>query len=264
MAIFRKKTIGKVLKKTIRRKRSKVSAPIKSYVNRTLRRNEETKMSTNQYGLTNFNAGINASSDLVTVLPNVVQGIAQNNRIGNKIRPIRLEITGYVIYQTNATTSNQDARMIGGRLFCFQDKTSKAYSNNIYNYQLLNLGGTSSNYTGTALNYVAPHNNDQFKFFCDKKMKFLKPFGFTNNTTPTTSNAITGMDTTLFHPFKIVLTQKQLPAVLCYDATDDGNFPTNFSPYIALGYSDLLNYSADTASTQLAMEFNATLYFKDA
>lgn len=254
-------------KKPMRRRPKKVSnvpASIKSFVSRSIQRNEETKISTNQYGLTNFNSGINSSSDLITVLPVCVQGTGQNNRIGNKIRPIRLEITGYVIYQSNALTSNQDARMIGARLFCFQDKTSKAYSNNIYNYQLLNLGGTSSNYTGTALNFVAPHNNDQFRFFADKKMKFLKPFGFTNNTTPSASNAITGMDSSMFHPFKIVLTQKQLPALLCYDATDDGNFPTNFSPYIALGYSDLLNYSADITSVQLAMEFNATMYYKDA
>lgn len=246
------------------KKQTKVSAPIKSYIARTIRNNEETKMSTNQYGLTNFNAGINTSSDLITVLPVCVQGTGQNNRIGNKIRPIRLEITGYVMYQTNSAQGNADAKMIGGRLFCFQDKTSRAYSNNIYNYNLLNLGGTSSNYTGTALNFVAPHNNDQFKFFCDKKMKFLKPYGLTNNATPSATVAITGMDNSLFHPFKIVLTQKHLPALFSYDAADDGNFPTNFSPYIALGYSDLLNYSPDVLPVQLAMEFNSTLYYKDA
>lgn len=251
-------------RRVLRKKSSKVSAPIKSYINRTIRRNEETKHTTNQYGLTNFNAGINSASDLITVLPVCTQGTGQNNRIGNKIRPIRLEITGYVVYQTNASQANADAKFIGGRLFCFQDKTSRAYSNNIYNYNLLNLGGTSSNFTGTALNWVAPHNNDQFRFFCDKKMKFLKPYGLTNNSVPSSTVAITGMDNSLFHPFKIVLTEKHLPALLSYDAADDGNFPTNFSPYISLGYADLLNYSPDVIPVQLAMEFNSTLYYKDA
>lgn len=268
---FRKRNV-KSRPKFTKRKWSKktsrqVSAPVKSYVNRLIRRNEETKMSTNQYGLTSFNSGINSSGDLITVLPQIAVGTGQNNRIGNKIRPIRLEITGYVVYNANyllGSTFYQDAHLLGARLFCFQDKTSRSYANGIYNYQLLNLGGSSSNFTGTALNFVAPHNNDQFKFFADKRMKILKPFGYVNNASPSTSTAITGMDNSLFHPFKIVITQKDLPAVLTYDQTDDLVYPTNFSPYIALGYAFLLNNQPDTTLTQLAMEFNATLYYKDA
>jgi len=268
MPFYRKNASKRKTGKRIirRKKQTKVSAPLKSYVNRVIRRNEETKFSSNQYGLTSFNSGINSVSDLITILPQVVVGTGQNNRIGNKIRPVRLEITGYVMYYCPDTTaaSSQDARMIGGRLFCFQDKTSKAYSNSISNYQLLNLGGSSNNFTGTALNWVSPHNNAQFKFFADRKLIFMKPFGYTNNTTPSSTNAITGMDKSLFQPFKIVLTQKDLPAVFQYDQTDDLAYPVNFSPYIALGYCDLTNVSPDTVQSKLAMEFNATLYYKDA
>nr|QKE11189.1 Cap protein [Chicken circovirus 3] len=247
---------------------NKISAPVRSYVNRVIRRNEETKFSSNQYGLTLFNSGISTSGDLVSVLPTVVVGTGQNNRIGNKIRPVRLEITGYVLFYcpSAASSSNyQDARMLGARLFCFQDKTVRSYANNtITNFNLLNLGGSSTNFSGTALNWVSPHNNEQFKFFMDKRFKVMKPFGFINNTTPTTSNAITGMDPSMFHPFKLVLTEKDLPAVLTYDQTDELAYPTNFAPYIALGYCDLTNASADTTTTALGMEFSATLYYKDA
>lgn len=246
------------------KKSSKVSAPVKSYVNRVIRRNEETKFSSNQYTLTGFNSGISAVGDLVTVLPQVVVGTGQNNRIGNKIRPTRIEITGYVMIQTSQVSGLNDAFLLGGRLFCFQDKTSKSYANSISNYNLLNLGGSSTNFTGTAMNWVSPHNNEQFKFFADRKMVFMKPFGYTNNGTPSSTTSITGMDKSIFHPFKIVLTQKDLPAVLTYDQTDDLAFPTNFSPYIALGYCDLTDASPDTAVTKLKMEFNATMYYKDA
>lgn len=242
----------------------KVSAVVKSYINRTIRRNQETKMSSNQYGLTAFNSTITANADLITVLPTITVGTGQNDRIGNKIRPIRLEITGYVAYYTDALTANQDARMLGARLFCFQDKTTRSYANSINNFNLLNLGGTGNNFTGTALNWVSPHNNEQFTFYADKKFVVQKPFGFTNNTTPSSTNAITGMDKTLFHPFKIVLTQKQLPAVLQYDQGDSLSYPTNFAPFMALGYCDLMNKTPDTSSTQLVMEFNATLYYKDS
>jgi len=245
-------------------KKPRVPRGVRTYVNRAIRRNEETKLSTVQYTLANFNSKINATGDLITLLPQIGVGVNQNNRIGNSIRPVRMEITGYVIYATQATTLNLDARMIGARLFCFQDKTSRSYANSIYNYNLLNLGGTSSVFDGTPLDWVAPHNKETFQWFADKKYKIMKPFGYTNNTTPSTSNAITGMDPSMFHPFKIVLTQKHMPSVLKYDQGDNLTYPTNFSPYLALGYCDLLNVGADVSTTQLSMEFNCTLWYKDA
>lgn len=245
-------------------KKSKISAPVKSYVNRVIHRNSETKFSSNQYGLTAFNSGISTNADLITVLPQIFVGTGQNDRISNKIRPVRLEITGYIAYYTDAITGNNDARMLGARLFCFQDKTTRSYANSIYNYNLLNLGGSSNNFTGTALNYVSPHNSEQFTFYADRKMVIQKPWGYTNNTTPSSTNAITGMDRSMFRPFKIVLTQKHLPAVIQYDQVDSLGYPVNFAPYMALGYADLMNKTPDTTSTQLVMEFNSTLYYKDS
>ena len=128
----------------------------------------------------------------------------------------------------------------------------------------MDVGGGGSAYTGTAIQYLLPHNNDEFTFYADKRMKFLIPFGLTNNTLPTSTNACTSMDNSLFHPFTITLTQKHMPSVLKYDSSVSPIKPTNFAPYLALGYSDLFNASADTALTQLQMEFSATLYYKDA
>lgn len=255
-----------VLKRKLRSKKpNKVTPAVKSYVSRVLSRSEETKFSTTQYGLTLFNGGINSSADIIAILPTIAVGTGQNDRIGNKIRPVRMEITGYVCYYTAAIGSYSDAKMLGARLFCYQDKTVRSYANSsILNYNLLNLGGTSSNFNGSALNYIAPHNNEQFTFFCDKKMVVMKPYGLSNNTTPSATNALTSMDRTMFHPFKLVFTKKQLPAVLQYDQGDNLSYPTNFAPFISLGYADLMNTSPDTVNTQLAMEFSCTLYYKDS
>lgn len=245
------------------KKSTKVPIALKSYVDRSLSRNTETKFSSVTYTHTTFNSGINAVADIISILPQITLGTGQTNRIGHKISPVRLEITGYVTYTTD---SYNDARMLGGRLFVYQDKTLKSYANDsIQNFNLLNLGGTSSSFTGTAMNYISPHNTDLFKFFMDKKMVFLKPFGITNNTaTPSASTNITGMDKSLFQPFKLVLTKKHLPANLVYDTVDSASYPTNFAPKMALGYCDLLNYNPDTVPTQLGMEFCATLYYKDS
>lgn len=261
--ILRKRPVG--LRKVGRRRlySKKPAVAVRNYVQRAISRNTETKFHSTTYTYTSFNGGISAVGDVIDILPSIGLGTGQSSRVGHKIQPIRLEITGYVAYTTDAYN---DARMLGGRLFVYQDKTVRSYANSsIVNYNLLNLGGTSTNFTGTAMNYITPHNNDLFRFFMDKKMIFMKPFGVTNNVgVPSATTSMTSMDKSLFHPFKLVLTKKHLPAVLSYDTTDNANYPTNFAPKMSLGYCDLLNYNPDTVPVQLGMEFCATLYYKDA
>lgn len=255
-----------VLKRKLRsKKQTKVSTALKSYVNRALSRNEETKVSSLSYTLTGFNSGITANSDLIKILPIITQGTSNSHRIGNAIRPVKMVIRGYVVYNATALNAVQDARMLGARLMCFQDKTTRSYSNEIYNFNLLEEGdGTSGSFTGTAIQFSRPHNNDQYVWYADKRMKVLKPFGYTNNTTPSATNAIMSFNNTMYHPFTITLTQKKLPARLIYDQADDTNYPTNWAPKLALGYADLLGASADSGTVQLSMQFEATLYYKDA
>lgn len=259
-----KKRVAKKSKKTTRKTGKQLVT--KSQLYRAIRRNVETKFATNSYAYTTFNSGITAAADFVSVLPNITLGTNQNNRIGNSIRPLKMVIRGYVCYHTDslASASNQDARMLGARLFVLQDKTNRSYANTPNNFNILDIGGSSSTFTGTALDFVIPHNSDMYQIYADKKMKILKPFGFTNNATPTSTNAITSFNNSMFHPFVITLTQKQLPAVLKFDESESINYPVNFAPYIALGYSDLLNKTPDTLNTQLAMEFVSTLYYEDA
>lgn len=261
---WRKKRTGGISKKKSVRKTGKNKLVTKSQLYRAIRRNVETKVASTTYGWTLFNSTISATADRVAFLPSIGQGTAQNQRVGNAIKPLKLVLRGYVAYNTNASSAFSDARLLGGRLFVYQDKIVRNYNNAIDNFQLLNIGGTSGTYDGTVLNYLSPHNNEMFQWFADKRMKFLKPFGQTSNGAPSATNAITGMDNSLFHPFTITLTGKHLPSVLKYDQTESTNNPVNFAPYLSLGYCDLLNNSADVLLTQLGMSFVATLYYEDA
>lgn len=243
----------------------KPSVAVKQYVQRALSRSEETKMVSLTYELTGFNSQILSVADIITCLPPVNQGVQQNRRVGQKITPIRMEIRGYVCYNTSSVVGNYDSKMLGARLFVYQDKANKCYTqSSVDNYNLLNLGGTSSTFTGTPMNWVTPHNKLLFNFYADKKMTLLKPLGMTNNSAPTVNNGITGMDKSLFHPFTIVLSKKQLPATLIYDEYESASYPINFAPKISLGYCDLMNVSPDVVNQQVAMEFCCTLYYKDA
>lgn len=251
-------------RRNTRRPKRSVPRSINALVSKAINRNMETKFSSNQYTYTGFNSSINSSGDFIVCLPNVNQGTAQNNRIGSSIKPVKLVIRGYYVYRADSWNG---ARMLGTRLFCFSDKTVSSYpvlTSAGANYQLLDAGGSPLTYTGTAMNYITPHNKDAFRWYADKRKTILKPYGYTNSLSPSSSNEITGMDKSMFVPFTITIPASKMPSVLKYDESISSSVPVNFAPLLALGYSDLLNFPADTVVQQLGMNFIATLYFKDA
>lgn len=258
---FRK--VNSLRNKRPRRKTMKKSNIVR-IVKKTIQRSQETKFVSAQYTFSAFNSTITSPADIIAIMPQIFQGAGQDQRIGNSIKPVAIIVRGYVTYYPASSTGNLDARMLGARLFCFQDKAVRSQANSDVNYNLLNLGGVSTNYTGTAMNWITPHNNDQFTFFADKKMRILKPYGYTNNVSPSTTTSITGMDNSMFHPFTIKIPASKMPSKLSFDQTDSTAYPTNFNPKISLGYSDLLNAAADVATTQIALSFCITLYFKDS
>lgn len=254
-----KKVFKKRVNKIVRRPKKALAKMVKQIV----LKNQETKMASDQFTITGFNSSITAQSDCIKVLPTVAQGQGQNSRIGTEIKPLKLVIRGYVVYNADALAG---ARMLGARLFCYSDRSVSNYqvaTNSGNSLQLLEVGGVPVQYTGTPMNWCTPTNKSLFKFYADKRMKILKPYGLTNTLSPTNTNEITGMDNSLFHPFTITIPASKMPSVLRYDETLSGN-PTNFAPYISIGYSDLLGFTPDTVLTQLEMTFCATLYYKDS
>lgn len=237
-------------------KKRKTSVPIKRTIQRILANNIETKTVTYTLSPTDFNSGI-GSNEYYTILPPCPQGIGQTNRIGESIQPVKIVVNGYVNFRANSVQSAQE---IIARMFCFQDKSVKSWDlRTNMDLGLLDTGGSGSTFDGTLLNTCVPHNNDQFKFYLDKRHTFLKSFGYTNNGVVT--SAMTSMNSSLVWKFRLVLTKKDLPASLKYDGS---SWPVNFNPVIALGYAYAQNDSPDTISTQLTMSYASTLYYKDA
>lgn len=256
----KKRTTGK--RRVSKKKIVSVPKSVKSYVKSAIHRMAETKQSSVQLDVTGFNSSI-GSTDLARLLPVIQQGVAQDTRLGSEIRPIKLVIRGYVLYNTG---SYLPSRLLGVRMFMWQNKSVRSYATALSstNVNLLDLGGDGSTFNGTPLNYNTPHNTDQFHFYCDKKFRIMKPFGYTNSSTGAT--AMTDVDKSLYHPFTITIKpgQNGFPSVLKYDnASGSNQYPTNFAPYWSIGYADLLNYSPDLLDAQLYGQFIATLYYED-
>jgi len=222
----------------------------------------ETKQATTEFVYTTFNSAINSTTELFSVLPGIGNGVGANQRIGDQIRPKRIEIRGYINYATNTYS---DAALIIARHFCFQPKNIRyqPQTGTSAGIDLLTNGGAPSNFTGALLDITRPHNNEEYIWYSDKRITFCKPFGVTNNSSPSVTADITAMDKSLVHFFSITLTQKQLPAILKYNEPA-ATFPINFNPLMALGYAYASNAVPDLTNTKLGMSYSSTLYFEDA
>jgi len=234
----------------------------KAVLYKAIRKNVETKQATAELPFTYFNSAINSTAEYYTCLPGLGQGVGANQRLGDQIRPIKIVIRGYVNYATNAYT---EAALIIARHFVFQPKNVRyqPQTSTAAGIYLLTNGGNPSNFTGALLDITRPHNNEEFIFYQDKRRTFLKPWGITNNATPSVTTDITGMDRSLVQFFEITLTQKQIPAVLKYNASFD-TFPINFNPLMAMGYAYSTNAVPDLTNTKLGMSYSTTMFYEDA
>ena len=254
------KKVFKPRPKTTRRPKTNMVKLVKQIVQKT----QETKQISKQYTVTAFNSAINGAGDQMVVLPDISVGAGQYQRIGASIKPIKLVIRGYIQYKSD---NNAGARMIGVRQFCYSDRTVSTYNSNLLagsNFQLLDTGSSSGNFTGTQLNFNTPHNKDQFKFYSDKRYIMMKPYGLTNTLSPTSSTDLTAVDKSLYRPFVITIPASKMPATLRYDDTNSTSLPVNFAPFLSVGYCDLLGYTGDTTATQILTTWVSTLYYKDA
>jgi len=232
----------------------------KSMLYKVLNKTIETKFASVQYTYTTFNSAISNIADFLAILPAVQAGTGQNQRIGNSIHPVKLEIRGYITVDSNTLWIT--AQEILCRLMCFQQKDLRSFADLASgNFNLLNVGGGSGQYDGSLLRQCMPHNNDAYTFYKDLKHTFFKPYGLLNSSiTPVSS-----MNSSLVLPFHIVLTPKHMPSVFKYDSNVTGaNYPDNFCPFLALGYCFGNNQTPDVTNTQLGMSYVSTLYYKDA
>lgn len=248
-----KRTIYKRKTRKLRRKRSARKRAIRP----------EVKQQTGNYPYTSYNGVINGAGDFVHCVPAVTIGTGTNQRIGSRINPLKLVVRGYVAYKASSLF---DSRMIQCRQFLMRPRTSNCDANftiGASERKIIDFGGVSEEYDGTVTNHLAPHNKEIWRFYKDRKFTMLKPFGATNQVTPANTSSMSCPNNTLFRPFTFTIKGKNLPSQFMYDDAVSPSSPTNFSLYHAIGYTDLLNNSADVTTTQIAVAFSTTLYYTD-
>lgn len=175
---FRRKFRGRRRRKPLRGRRTrKPRLGIRNYVKRLIAMNNENKTvqsvdlnralystpSTNWVVGNTFYVSPNAST-----MP-INQGVAQGDRIGNKIKTKKLTFKGTIV-PLGTTATNPNPRPLQARILIMYDKQD---NNNLYNpsSNLYQLGGTESGPRNDLVDMWAPINNDQYTVLADRTIK---------------------------------------------------------------------------------------------
>jgi len=176
-------TYAKKRRGGVGRKRSSVSAAVKSYVKRSIHSNLENKTMTINYAGAFGNANANPSMYSYPITPytgylTIGQSIAQNGRIGNEIK-IRKVYLRYILRPTpyNAASNpfpapTQVDMYLGRTRLCAGDQPIAADFNNLYQ-----SGNTSIPPVGNLNDLISNVNTDYFTI----KKRWSHKLGYASN-----------------------------------------------------------------------------------
>lgn len=216
--------------------------------------------------LTLFNSGIDAVGDLQQIVPNIANGTEDNQRIGQQIRSKSLNIKGYIKLNVNDVNDSTRLPSVIARMMVVSMKTAPNFSEAQAQApkigSLLKKGGTTVPFSGLLSDINAPINTDVFTVHADKK--FYLNQSYVNSTGVSPPSTIIAQDirnTVKFFNINVKCKNR----VLKYDEDVSSDLlPTNFAPFILLGYSYLDGSAADTLSTNLGLQYISTLNYEDA
>lgn len=249
---------------------TRVTVPVKQFVKREINRNAETKYVAQQpfnttsglLNVTNFTAGITSNAECYALIPPVIQGDGDHNRIGNTIKPVSLHVKGFV----SITNANLSSVYIDVDIWCLTSKTLKSQfqEGSLDMNSLLNVGnGLNASYDGSFYNSIMPINTSLFTVLKHKRIRLMKAYGNGNTAIcgGTDETAVYSQEkmSALFN-FKI-----PMPAKLKYDL-DAQTVPSNYYPFMVIGYNSPSNCDASGISNTYTIVATAQsqMYFKDS
>lgn len=244
-------------------------ATFKKKVIKVIRDQLETKEAyhtNSSAGLIKYNSGINSVADITNgiILPAMSKGTNDNERVGERVRAMNLNVRGYFKFDYNSSAA-APASSVGVRMMIVSVKGRASYDMATINgnalFSLLKKGGVSSAFTGILSDLTAPINRDVFSVHHDK-LYYLNQDMVYQNGTPTNSWVTSDVSKLVrFFNLNVKCRNKDLKYE---DATNGGVYPTNWFPFLIIGYAYLDGSAPDSVSTKLGLEFTTTLKYEDA
>jgi len=210
------------------------------------------------------------STDIKRLIPYVLQGVQDNQRVGNQIKPVALNLRGRValtIAPPQATLGGTD---IIAFMYILQHKVAKAYNvlaaSNVFT-ELLETGeNTTKRFDGETWDSQLVVNDKYYQVIKKKKI-VLRWAGVGPVATGATGVSFSANSQNYAANFTAKL-KKNIPKVLKYPEAQGGQYdndPTNSSLFFCIGFIPYAGQRASSlASPLLQLQYTSELLYKDA
>jgi hypothetical protein len=249
-------------------KAPKTKKQLVKVIKKVISSQNETKQAyiTTGNSLVKFNSGITAVGDLIQVLPNIAQGTGEGQRIGSQIRAQKLNIRGFVKLDINTANNNSKLSNVIVRMMVVSMKTSPSYQDALGMSpkigSLLMKGQSTTAFEGYLQDIYAPINTQVFTVHSDRRFYLRQDNLLPIGASPPSTNLSQDVSNTVKF-FNINVKCKN--RLLRYDE-DVGSdlLPSNFGPFLLLGYSYLDGSAPDSLDTKVGLSYDATFNYEDA
>lgn len=264
---YRKRSYKKALPKLktkVNNTRKTTIKDVQRIVRKEIHKDVETKQAFNTIGsgqsLVNFAPGItNTAGNVNWLIPNIANGTGTNDRIGDKVRPQSIKVSGYVRLQnaTGAGTvllSNVALRMmiVSMKNVNSYDQASSVMSLNLDN--LLRRGALTSPFKGYLEDLHSPINTEIWTVHKNRVIYLNQP------NMASLSGQQDLQNTVRFFSYTQRFKNKQWR----YDDSYNADLlPTNQILYCLMGYV-YLNGSTPTTTANMGVYLNTVLNYEDA
>lgn len=216
--------------------------------------------------LTYFNSGINSAGDMLQLVPNIANGTADNQRLGDQIKAQSLRVSGYIRLNYNSENIESQAK---SAVLCRLMVLSLKYRNGSYSdvvgattalNGLLKKGGTTTSFAGNLSDINALINTDLFTVHHQSKFYLTQSY-----LTQPGAGGLSSMASDVRNAIKFFnINVRCKNKLLRYDVNvSSGLQPTNWAPFLVLGYAYLDGTSPDALGTEVAMQYNSDFTYED-
>lgn len=260
-----KKTTGvrshkSAVKKAIRQVKMKQFARM---VKKVVHKEQETKLVSNLTvcDLTNIpGAGVSTAGNGVisSITPLVVQGTAQNHRIGNKIRPVKLSLR-YAIYGLPTTVAGGTNPFRGlpflVKVVVYRHRYNKGDSSPD---AILDGGGTNYPLANVTDAYFRPFNRGEYEiaYSATHKMEAARHLDATYGLIEPNS-----LGSSNYTSFIIRKCNIKVPKQILFN--DNGSTPSNLNWWVAFSVCNIDSSAITSAQVRASVNAESFLFFQD-
>lgn len=197
-------------------------------------------------------------ADCVPLVQQITTGASAQQRIGDRITPKRLKVSGVISWSPTDCNTQQNIYV---RILLLSQKNIKTgtvvASSGVDTSRLLKTSIATlpeSAFGGNTIDLCSPVNTELFRVYMDKTIKL------------TVSNRENGgVEAMPLYSARWSKTFKKskLPASFTYD-DGNGDWPNNFAPFLAIGYAYSDGTAPDTVTTKLVSNVLTILDYEDA